>query len=41
MAFSSVLFISTISETIEYEITSKYVTDVIEGKIGLKDYYVF
>ena len=36
MAFPSILMFENVPQTIEYEITSKYIPDVVKGKIHLK-----
>lgn len=36
MAFPSILMFENVPQTIEYEITSKHIPDVVKGKIHLK-----
>lgn len=36
MAFPSVLMFKSVPQTIEYEITSKHVPEVIKGKLDFK-----
>lgn len=37
MAFPSILMFKNLPESIEYEITSKHIPEIIKGKIYIKD----